>query len=130
MFNYINGISQQQHANSNMRVALVIGNGFTLSLTRLLGMDWCPSSPMAWPAMSVQSVQSDVPLLADFPDLAQFMATRDMGETDFAVFDRMVGKGQPLSDLPLPRADTEAAILDADHYLTLAFSQFQLQLDD
>ena len=113
-----------------MRIALVIGNGFTLSLTRLLEMDWCPSSPLAWPARSVQSVQSDVPLLADFPDLAQFMATRSAGETDFAVFERMVGKGQPASDLPLPRSDTEAAILDAGHYLTLAFSQFQLQLDE
>ena len=113
-----------------MRTALVIGNGFTLSLTQLLEMDCCPSSPMAWPAMSVQSVQSDVPLLADFPDLAQFMATRDWGDTDFAVFDRMVGRGQPPSDLPLPRSEKEAAILDAGHYLTLAFSQFQLQLDE
>jgi hypothetical protein len=109
-----------------MRTAMVIGNGFTKSLTNNIGFPLDTSKPLTWPVISPGKSSL---LIDDLPNLKKFIATTSSNGNDFSIFMSMVNEFINEDNRPIPSLENGEAVLDAGHYLALAFSNFQLQID-
>lgn len=113
-----------------MKTALIVGNGLTISLRHYLGLQLDSSNPLRW---NVHTPGRDSLLIDDLPHLKQYIEENNgNGDlTDFELFLKLVGSQQN-SDSPVPNGNDleQAAILDAGHFLAVAYSWFQLELDN
>lgn len=109
-----------------MRTAMVIGNGFTKSLTSQIEFPLNTSNPLAWPVISPGKSSM---LLDDLPNLKKFITATPSNIDDFSIFRMMVNGLNTEGNSPIPPLENGEAVLDAGHYLALAFSNFQLQID-
>ncbi|MFM6990025.1 MAG: hypothetical protein ACKOWD_01790 [Rhodoferax sp.] len=109
-----------------MRTALGVGNGLAKSLTAHLELSMDTSNPLSWPVLSPGKTSL---LIEDLPYLKEFIVKNSHFQDDFSIFRAMVDGVSVPSENPLPPIDNENAILDAGHYLAIAYSHFQLAVD-
>lgn len=111
-----------------MKTALIVGNGLTLSLLGHLEWPLNSSSPFSW---NVPNPESEGLLIDALPGLKNFLTARMEGETDFELFGRLVASvNQNHINVLSGSNDIDNIILDAGHYLAIAFSWFQIFIDD
>jgi len=115
-----------------MKTALVVGNGLTKSLLQHLGLNINPSNPLDW---ALHLPGSNSLLLIDYlPYLKEYISkSKQSGVTNsYAIFQNLVSKSLECSNAsPIPSRNDEEqqAILDANHFLALAYSWLQTELD-
>jgi hypothetical protein len=111
-----------------LRIGLVVGNGFTKSLTSYLSFNLDSSEPLSFP---ITYPGSSSLVIDHLPYLKEFIAKYEH-ETQIRNYDlfRMMVQGDGLSRHPLPNnSELEEVILDTNHFLALAYSHFQLDID-
>jgi hypothetical protein len=107
---------------------MIVGNGLTRSRLSHAGPALDPSSPLRW---NLRTPGRTSYLLDDLPSLKGYLETADPGRCQ-EDFDLIIPFVQKLSPAPVPDKlpeDEQAAFLDLGHYLTLAYSWFQLRVD-
>ena len=111
-------------------IALVCGNGLSLSRVAAAGSDLDPRRPLRW---NLRTPGRDSRLLDDLPGLKAWLEHHDPGGTraDFADLIIPFTAGlPPHTPIPQELPDEElGAFLDLGHYLAVAYSWFQLDLD-
>ena len=110
-----------------MKTALIVGNGFTLSLLAHIGSDLNSSSPFSW---DIPNPESEGLLLDSLPHLKKFLSGRMKNEPDFEIFNRLVVSVNKNTTNVISDSDSiDNIILDSGHYLAIAYSWFQTELD-
>lgn len=107
------------------RIALVIGNGLSMSYGKFSGLseNWHSQYPLHW---NVECPQNGGPLLDQLPTLKKLKATFHHLD-DFEVFKKL----QNFEDCEKACIDTHKGLIEARHYLTIAFSKLaSLQIQD
>jgi len=107
---------------------MIAGNGLTRSLVKHLGLGVNPSYPLRW---NLRTPGRSTALLDDLPGLKAYLEREDPKRTR-PDFDLIIPFIEKLSPAPIPDklpADEVGAFLDLGHYLTVAYSWFQRELD-
>jgi len=112
------------------RIGLIVGNGLPIDLRGFLSPSlevWDPQHPLDWQLWTPG--KRDTHLLKSLPGFAKAIEEikqMEGGFSDFDIFDRIL---QRLTRTPDP--DFERALLEAEvrHFLAIAYSHFQLQVD-
>ena len=111
------------------KLAMVVGNGLTRSLLGHAGIPIDSSSPLRWPLTTPGRANA---LLDDLPGLKKYLERVDPERRipDFDIITPFISKLSARAPLPTNLPDDELdAFLDMCHYLTVAYSWLQLQLD-
>jgi hypothetical protein len=111
-----------------MRIAVVVGNGLSISRAHDARISLSPSKPFS---IDPRHPGRNAPLIASLPHLRDWLATPDIANQtgDFAKILQLIAS---LPSAPSPYdlpTHLSSAMLDLRHYLTLAYSEYQLQLD-
>lgn len=112
----------------NSTIAIVAGNGLSISRRIAARSSMDPSAPFSW---RVRVPGEDKPLVDSLPDLEAWLLSANAiaGATDY---EKICALTASLPKVAGPRDLTEhfqSVLLDLRHYLVLAYSEFQLDLD-
>jgi hypothetical protein len=102
------------------RIALVVGNGFSIGFNTSTGLDreWNTQAPLGW---DIKAPGSDLRLLNVLPRLRTLRdAFPDLNDFDFFI------KGKDPAICRRLGLNPVEVVVEARHYLTLAFSQYSL----
>jgi len=112
-----------------MKLALVCGNGLSISRARHARLELNPSSPFSFAVIHPGRATR---LLESLPDLAQWLSTPEVASTtgDFAKIRLLTAGLPPLGGSPTDLTDHMSSVmLDLRHYLALGYSTFQEATD-
>lgn len=106
---------------SKPRIALVVGNGFSMSFGAHSGLArlWNSQNPLQW---NIRSPRTLCPLRDHLPNLYKIVDAHRQ-DSDFDIFARVL-------DVALcrqKRVDPLAAVVEARHYLAIAYSAYSLE---
>ncbi len=111
-------------------LALICGNGLSISRVDAAGLKLDPNRPLRW---NINTPSRSSRLIDDLPGLKTWLSTHDPDGVRDDFPDLIVPFTSQLDpNAPVPKGlpDEElSAMLDLAHYLTVAYSWFQLQLD-
>ena len=112
------------------KLALICGNGLSISRVRSAGLALDPSRPLRW---NVGTPSRSSKLIDDLPALKAWLSVHDPDRTKDDFRDLIIpftSQLDPTAPVPKGLPDGEESVMfDLGHYLTVAYSWFQVQLD-